>query len=177
MNVYALQLDIVWEDKPANFARIRALLHDDPPRPGSMIVLPEMFSTGFSLNLAVTQQDDRREDESFLAQLAREHRSTVIGGVVSSGSSRGGCNQAVAFSARGEMLARYTRRFIRSVSVAKPSIMRPGGSRDVSLQRFNVGAFVCYASSIPEYFSCRLTPRCEPFRRHRALAHKRQHHC
>ena len=98
MNIAAVQLDIVWEDKPANFSRVRSLLAEARPAPGSLIVLPEMFATGFSMNLNVTRQNGVREDESFLAALAREHRAFVLGGVVSRGSWEKGRNEAVAFS-------------------------------------------------------------------------------
>ena len=60
MNIAAVQLDIVWEDKPANFSRVRSLLAEARPAPGSLIVLPEMFATGFSMNLNVTRQNGVR---------------------------------------------------------------------------------------------------------------------
>ena len=72
MNVAAVQFDIAWEDRAANFARVRDLLGASPPAAGSLIVLPEMFASGFSMNLPVTRQTDAREDEMFLAGLARE---------------------------------------------------------------------------------------------------------
>ena len=56
IHVCAIQLDIVWEDKPANFARVRSLLASNPPPPGSLVALPEMFATGFSMNLSLTRQ-------------------------------------------------------------------------------------------------------------------------
>jgi len=46
---------------------VRALLAAARPAPDSLIVLPEMFASGFSMNLAVTRQDDRREDDPRLA--------------------------------------------------------------------------------------------------------------
>src|SRR5687768_740072 len=109
MNLYAVQVDIVWEDKAANFAKVAALLSSTRPEAGSLVVLPEMFATGFSMNLGVTKQTPDREDETFLAALAREHRVFVIGGVVSEASRMLGRNQAVAFSPDGSLIARYTK--------------------------------------------------------------------
>jgi omega-amidase len=54
MNVYAVQHDIAWEDKRANFATVASLLHEAEPTAGSLIVLPEMFATGFSKDLSRT---------------------------------------------------------------------------------------------------------------------------
>ena len=50
MRVHLLQLDIRWEDKPANHARTREMLEGAPLSPGDLLLLPEMFDTGFSIN-------------------------------------------------------------------------------------------------------------------------------
>ena len=63
-NIFLIQLDIVWEDKAANFDRVRSLLAAAPPSPGSLVVLPEMFATGFSMNLNITRQGPDRAEES-----------------------------------------------------------------------------------------------------------------
>ena len=90
MNVFAVQLDSVWENPRANFEKVARLLAASPPAAGSLIVLPEMFSTGFSLDLAKTMQSSAGEAEDFLRGLARRHSGTVLGGVVNpSGNGRG----------------------------------------------------------------------------------------
>ena len=152
MNLSALQFDLAWEDKPANFARVRALLQRTPPEPGSLVVLPEMFSTGFSMNLAVTKQRPEREDEAFLAALAREYRVCVLGGVVHPGAGEKGLNQAVAFSAEGALLARYTK--IHPFSLGGELEGHEPGSEIVTFPwgGFTIAPFVCYDLRFPELF-------------------------
>ena len=152
MNLAAVQLDIVWEDKPANFSRVRSLLADAPPPPGSLIVLPEMFATGFSMNLNVTRQNGVREDETFLAALAREHRAFVLGGVVSRGSWEKGRNEAVAFSPAGELVARYTK--IHPFSLGGEAEGHEAGREVVTFDcaGFTAAPFVCYDLRFPEIF-------------------------
>lgn len=152
MNLAAVQFDIVWEDKPANFSRVRSLLAEARPAPGSLIVLPEMFATGFSMNLNVTRQNGVREDETFLAALAREHRAFVLGGVVSRGSWEKGRNEAVAFSPTGELVARYTK--IHPFSLGGEAEGHEAG-RDITAFEcagFTVTPFVCYDLRFPEIF-------------------------
>ncbi len=152
MNVAGVQLDIAWEDKAANFSRVRALLADAPPEAGSLIVLPEMFATGFSMNLAITRQSGSREDEAFLAGLAREHRAFVIGGVVSPGTAEMGRNESVAFSPAGELLARYTK--IHPFSLGGEAQGHEAG-RDVitfACGGFTIAPFVCYDLRFSEIF-------------------------
>jgi len=100
MNLFALQLDIVWEDKQANFRKAEGLLERAAPPPGSLVVFPEMWATGFSFNLAATSQSAAGEDEQILAELARKHRVYVTGGLVSTGPGTQGRSRSQNDSAR-----------------------------------------------------------------------------
>src|SRR5262245_16579984 len=104
MDITAIQLDSVWENPRANFGKVERLLAADPPATGSLIVLPEMFATGFSLDLSKTMHGDSCETENFLRTLAMRHRSTVIGGVINPGADGRGRNESVAFGADGTLL-------------------------------------------------------------------------
>jgi predicted amidohydrolase len=151
MNLFAVQPDIVWEDKPANFRKVRALLAANPPAPGSLVVLPEMFACGFSMNLAATRQREDREDECFLRDLARETRATVLGGVVSPVGERG-TNEAVAFSPEGTLLARYAK--IHPFTLGGEAVGHAAGAEIVTFAwgGFTVAPFVCYDLRFPEIF-------------------------
>ena len=150
--VQLVQLDIVWEDKPANFPKVRALLAATPPAPGSLVVLPEMFATGFSLDLAKTRQSAAREDEMFLAELAREHRVFVTAGVINAGSGAMGRNESVTFSPEGTLLARYTK--IHPFSLGGEAQSHEAGAEIVTFEwgGFVVAPFVCYDLRFPEIF-------------------------
>jgi len=151
-NLFALQLDIAWEDRAANYRQVSALLRATPPTPGSLVVLPEMFASGFSMNLAATRQGPAREDETFLAGLAQEHGVFVSGGVVSEGMGAMGRNEAVAFSPDGALLARYTK--IHPFSLGGEAQSHEAGSEIVTFAwgGFVVAPFVCYDLRFPEIF-------------------------
>ncbi len=152
LNLFAVQLDIAWEDKAANFRKVEALLAETAPTPGSLVVLPEMFASGFSMNLAVTRQGSEREDETFLAGLARQHGVFVAGGVVSPGSGEMGRNEAVAFSPDGNLVARYAK--IHPFSLGGEAQGHEAGSELVTFAwaGFTVAPFVCYDLRFPEIF-------------------------
>jgi omega-amidase len=151
-NIYAIQLDIVWEDRAANFNRVRSLLASTPPLPGSLVVLPEMFATGFSMNLDLTRQGPARADETFLAELAREYKVVMVGGVVSDGSVKWGSNEAIAISPEGGLLARYAK--IHPFSLGGEAQCHEPGSDIVMFEwgGFLVAPFVCYDLRFPEIF-------------------------
>jgi predicted amidohydrolase len=151
-NLFAVQFDIAWEDKPANFRKVDALVDAAATTTGSLVVLPEMFASGFSMNLAVTQQGAEREDEAFLAGLARKHGVFVAGGVVSGGAGKMGRNEAVVFSPEGKLVARYAK--IHPFSLGGEAQGHEAGSEIVTFDwgGFVVAPFVCYDLRFPEIF-------------------------
>ncbi|MEX2218244.1 MAG: nitrilase-related carbon-nitrogen hydrolase [Phycisphaerales bacterium] len=89
MRAHLVQLDITWEDRQANFDRVERLLSGGRAevREGDLVVLPEMFDTGFSLNTGSTADRDSATLR-YLTQLAGDLKVTVQGGrtVVPKGS-------------------------------------------------------------------------------------------
>ena len=79
MNVIALQLDIAWENKPANFDKARRLLTAAKPPKDSLVVLPEMFATGFSMNAEVVAEAYGGPTEQFLAGTGQRIRRLPAG--------------------------------------------------------------------------------------------------
>ncbi len=107
--VHLVQMESCWEDKQAAFTKLRALLAAAPPTPGSLLVLPEMFATGFSTRLEATLEPVEGPTTAFLLELAATWDCAVVGGVVVPGPDGRGSNQALAVAPDGHILARYTK--------------------------------------------------------------------
>lgn len=152
MRVYSVQLNTVWENKKATYERARHLVLAAKPVAGSLIVLPETFSCGFSTNLSVTAQGDGAEDDAFLASLAKETSCTVMGGVVSLISPTKGRNESVTFKPDGSLLVRYGK--IHPFSMGGELEVHQPGTEIVAfnLNGFTVAPFVCYDLRFPEIF-------------------------
>jgi predicted amidohydrolase len=152
MQVIAVQLDIAWEDRQANFHKVRALLNRHTIRPGALIVLPEMFSTGFSMNADAVVEPSGGQAETFLSDLAVELDATVLGGVATPGPGGRGRNEAVAFGPTGQVIARYTK--LHPFSFAGEMRHYAPGERLVTFRwgDFTVAPFICYDLRFPEAF-------------------------
>src|SRR5262245_32852000 len=103
MQVIGLQIDSVWENKAANHNKVLSLLDNAKPQPGALVVLSEMFATGFSMNVAAIH-DESRETQDFLSRTAAERKIYLMGGVVmkdKSGPTARGRNEAVVYSPEG----------------------------------------------------------------------------
>ncbi|MGI8602585.1 MAG: nitrilase-related carbon-nitrogen hydrolase [Verrucomicrobiales bacterium] len=151
LTVLLCQVDLVWEDKSATFAKVCGLVRAAGPPPGSLIVLPEMFATGFSMNHAAIAEAPRGETEAFLRELAEETKSCVLGGLIAveDGAPR---NQALALAPTGEVLARYSKQ--RPFSLANEDAHYPAGDETVVFDwaGFRIAPFVCYDLRFPELF-------------------------
>ncbi|MEZ6136956.1 MAG: nitrilase-related carbon-nitrogen hydrolase [Pirellulaceae bacterium] len=152
MQIVAVQLEIAWQDKLTNHARVRELLTGADIQPGSLIVLPEMFDTGFSMDLAVTAQDETRVSEALLKEMAIHHASTVIGGVVGPIIDGVASNEAVAFSPEGKSLVRYRKQQPFSLVGEHLKYGRGDGPAKFMWNGVHVAPFICYDLRFPELF-------------------------
>lgn len=152
MDVIGVQLDTVWEDKEANQAKLAALLAASSPAPGTLVVLPEMWATGFSMDVAAITETSDVETEAFLSVQARQYGIGLLGGVVTTGADGLGRNEAVLFGVDGEEAARYAK--MHPFSYGKETRHYGRGS-DIAVfewQGFRVAPFICYDLRFPEVF-------------------------
>lgn len=152
MNVIALQFDIAWENKPANFEKVRGLIAQAKPPRNSLVVLPEMFATGFSMNVDTIAEPGEGPTQQFLANTAKAFGVFLIAGAARRGHDGRARNQALAFSPEGELIGTY----------AKMHPFTPGGETDhytageqptvFQWGDCHVSPFVCYDLRFPESF-------------------------
>jgi predicted amidohydrolase len=152
VNVIALQLDIAWENKSRNFEKVGKLLAQAAPVKNSLVVLPEMFATGFSMNTDAIAEDYGGETEQFLAQTAREHGVCLVAGAAMRGRDGRVRNKALTFSAGGELLAFYAKMF--PFTPGGESEHYAAGDHPVAFSHGDctISTFICYDLRFPEIF-------------------------
>ncbi len=79
MRVAAIQHDIAWQDKAANFAHLEPLLARSAKAGAHLALLPEMFATGFSMDTASVAEGRDGPTTAFLRGQAARH-GVAIGG-------------------------------------------------------------------------------------------------
>jgi len=153
MKIYGIQANLAWEDKEANFTKIRSLLDNENIQPESLIVLPETFSTGFSMNLQVTTMNEPDQTESFLSGLAKDTSCWVTGGLVEPATDdQKGINRSVSFSPDGQKICSYGK-IQPAAFFGEDKVHKPGDRVEVfPLNDFMVCPLVCYDLRFPELF-------------------------
>jgi predicted amidohydrolase len=152
MKIVGLQIDIAWEDKPANFGKVRRLLHQAPLEKGDLIVLPEMFATGFSMNAAVIAEPYGGETERFLSQLANEYGIFLIGGAAMRGRNGHPRNKALIFGPNGALLGFYAKMRPFSPGGEHEHYMPGKGPTSFRWGECEASPFICYDLRFPELF-------------------------
>ena len=81
LNITLVQPDIVWEDKVANLARYEQTLQQAGVQ-RQVVVLPEMFSTGFSMDAARLAEPMEGPTVQWMARMAATHGCIITGSLI-----------------------------------------------------------------------------------------------
>ncbi|MEO1007246.1 MAG: nitrilase-related carbon-nitrogen hydrolase [Planctomycetota bacterium] len=187
MRAHIVQPDIIWEDREANFRKVEALLESTDVARGDLVLLPEMFDSGFSLHADDTADEDGRT-RAFLERLAEDYDATVQAGRTMHACPGGRCDKArnnalaIAPDDRGDarVLADYDK--IHPFSFGREHEVFAGG-RDVAVYRWASDAdalvvcpAICYDLRFPELFRRGLQRGAELFAVIANWPAARQHH-
>jgi predicted amidohydrolase len=150
LEVALLQQDIAWENVPENHRRASRLLEGAATAGARLAVLPEMFSTGFSMDAGRLAQAPGGASQTFLEAQAKALDLWIIASIPESGTPRPR-NMALVVSPRGTA-ARYAK--IHPFSYAGEHKQYEAGDRVVtlSIEGLRVTPLICYDLRFPEPF-------------------------
>jgi predicted amidohydrolase len=150
MRVALLQLDLAWEDVAENHRRAARLLARAKEGGATLAVLPEMFSTGFSMDAGRIAQPAGGPSESFLREQARALGLWILASVPEQGEPAPR-NMAMLVSPEGTVV-RYAK--IHPFSFAGEDRVYSAGDRVVTAEvdGVRVTPLVCYDLRFPEPF-------------------------
>ena len=150
MIVAGLQFDIAWEDPDENFRRVEEMAVQAAADGARLIVLPEMFATGFSMNARkICAHADRTR--GFLSDLARRHGAFVLGGHAEPGDPRPR-NACSLMDPRGDEMLGYHK--IHPFTLAREQEHYEGGDAvyTAEVDGVRVTPLICYDLRFPEPF-------------------------
>jgi omega-amidase len=152
MKIIVIQPDILWEQPKENYKKIEALLNAKTIPKDSLIVLPEMFDTGFSMNLNNEFIDKECHSIEFLKKIALKYQSHVIGGYASIISSGNLANCCEVINGKGLSLLTYQKMHPFSLS-GEDKVYLPGDKHyHFDFCNFKISPFICYDLRFPEVF-------------------------
>ena len=153
MNILICQRPIIWEEPQANFKEIEEQLEAAKPEPGSLVVLAEMFSTGFSFDLEKVGEPEHGVSSEFLRHIAMKYQVATVGSFPHQPKGGGkGLNRLLAYYPDGTVAAYYDK--IHPFSYGKEADHYKGGSivPIFEFQGWNICPTVCYDLRFPELY-------------------------
>ena len=144
--VTLIQPHIVWEDKPANLAHYEALIAGIVGRK-EVVVLPEMFATGFSMDAARLAEGMDGETVAWMQEVAQRYRIILTGSVI---IEEGGhyFNRLIWMQPDGRHF-HYDKRHLFSLA-GEEKVYTAGERRViVSVKGFRICLQVCYDLRFP----------------------------
>src|ERR1700761_1752695 len=87
LTVTTIQPDLTWEDKTANLRRLEQQILSLPD-PAEVVVLPEMFSTGFSMRPEKLAEAMSGPTVSWMRDIAARRKIILTGSVIISEEDR-----------------------------------------------------------------------------------------
>jgi len=81
MKISVIQPDSVWEDKQANFRKIEGLISEMNGK-SDIVILPEMFTTGFSMNHEHLSEPPDGETFRWMAAIASDNNFGICGSYI-----------------------------------------------------------------------------------------------
>lgn len=142
-----VQTQLTWERPSANCDHMAQVLDDAGEV--DLIILPEMFSTGFSMNSAALAETMQGETVSWMLQLARDKQAAVCGSlIIVDGADY--YNRFILASPSGQ-LHTYDKRHLFRMSTENDHYSP--GRRRVSLQAAGFELFpqICYDLRFPVF--------------------------
>ncbi|MFO0752056.1 MAG: carbon-nitrogen family hydrolase [Thermodesulfovibrionales bacterium] len=153
MKIALIQMDSVWEDKRENLEKAARFTRKASEEGCDLIIFPEMFSTGFSMNLPVVAEEGYGETPSFLSRIAEAYSINLIAGfaMIVPGDTRAR-NMAVVFTRQGRPTATYTKLHPFCLAGEERRFIPGDGPSTFTVEGVPCSLFICYDLRFPEVF-------------------------
>lgn len=81
MKISIIQTDLVWENKKVNLDTFKQII-DTISEETDLIILPEMFSTGFSMSASLLAEDINGPTVSWMKEIAAKKKCAITGSII-----------------------------------------------------------------------------------------------
>lgn len=150
MRVVLFQMNIIWEDKEANYEQVENKLKENANKEIDLFLLPEMSFTGYSMNTIATKEYNQKTISRMICNAKKYNVALGFGWVKACREKSE--NHYTIINRMGEIISDYVK--IHPFSYAKENECFNGGSNIVTFSLNNIifSTFICYDLRFPEVF-------------------------
>ena len=146
LKVTLIQTELIWEDVESNLSMFDALI-DNIQDDTHLIVLPEMFTTGFTMNAAGFAQNMDGSSVKWLRDKSRQKNADIVGSIIA--DDKGNFfNRLIWAKPEGDMFTYDKRHLFRMAGEEK---VYSAGDKNIIIELFGwkIRPFVCYDLRFP----------------------------
>jgi omega-amidase len=150
--VTCLQMDIAFGDPIKNYQHAEKLIETAMKDNPDIIVLPELWTTGYDLTRLDTIADKNAETTiEFLKKAAKKHQVHFVGGSVANRVEQGVKNTLLIINNEGKLVQKYSK--LHLFKLMDEHLYLEAGEKTglFELENRNFGGVICYDIRFPEW--------------------------
>lgn len=150
--IACLQMDIAFGNPEKNYETAISLIEKASTENPDIIVLPELWTTGYDLvNLKDQADAEAREAAAFLKELATKHNAHIVGGSVANKTEAGIENTMLVFDKNGDLSGKYSKLHLFQL-MDEHLYLAAGKQKGLfSLDSRKFAGLICYDIRFPEW--------------------------
>lgn len=146
LNVTIVQSDLLWHDAAGNRKQLAAAI-GNLPNPTDLVILPEMFTTGFSMHAPELAENMDGESVDWLRQVAATSNASVCGSLIITEDKKY-FNRFVCATPSGDLQC-YDKRHLFRLANEQDHYAPGGDIVTFELNGFRICPLVCYDLRFP----------------------------
>jgi predicted amidohydrolase len=149
------EYDIAWHDPELSLDRAAEIVSASAAAGARLVVLPEMCTSGFTMDVANFAESIDGEHVTRLSRIARSESVWLLAGVPTidpDSAKLRARNSALAFAPTGELVATYHKQRLFAYAEEQQSYDRGAASVVVNVDGVRIAPFICYDLRFPELF-------------------------
>ncbi|HZL12220.1 MAG TPA: amidohydrolase [Prolixibacteraceae bacterium] len=146
LRIAVFQLDLVWENPAANRLQIDQWLQQTDPKT-DVVFLPEMFSTGFSMNVSNLAETMDGETVEWMKSLSREYQLALCGSLIISENHQF-YNRLIFVEPSGEIYF-YNKRHLFTMGDEESHFQKGSERLIVTYKGWRICPLICYDLRFP----------------------------
>jgi omega-amidase len=162
LKVACIQLDIAFGNPTENKKRVRTEIEKVMSQQPDIIVLPELWSTGYDLTQLETIADENGSDtKAFISELSRQYKVNMVAGSVAKKTKTGVTNTMYVANRQGEIISEYSKLHLFKL-MDEHLYLQPGETHGLfALENTLCAGVICYDIRFPEWLRVHTTKGAE----------------